>query len=66
METLLRDIRQNPQSPIREHLGVRSESIQIRSAMKAAGLSHPLDGRPVPGDPLLTRDEALEKVVSHI
>lgn len=66
MEHLLRDIRQNPQSPIHEHLGMRSESIQIRSAMKAAGLVHPLGGRPVPGDPLLTRDEALSIAVTRI
>jgi hypothetical protein len=34
--------------------------------MEAIGLVHPIGGRPVPGDSLVARDQAIDRVVRHI
>jgi hypothetical protein len=65
-ENLLRDLRGHQLPVARGHLGVRTESIQIRTAMKGANLVHTLGGRPVPGDALVERNEALAKIVNRI
>jgi hypothetical protein len=65
-ENLLRDLKQHQLPVVRSHLGVRTESVEIRTAMKGANLVHPLGGRPVPGDLLVDRDEAVSKIVARI
>jgi hypothetical protein len=65
-ENLLRDLRGHQLSVARGHLGVRTESIQIRTAMRGANIVHPLGGRPVPGDALVDRDEAIAKIVTRL
>ncbi len=61
-ETLVRDLTRHQLPVMRQHLGVRTESIEIRTAMRGANIVHPLGGRPVPGDVLMDRDEAVSKI----
>jgi hypothetical protein len=65
-ENLLRDLKRHQMPVVRQHLGVRAESIQIRTAMRGAHILHPLGGRPVPGDVLMDRDEAVSKIVARM
>jgi hypothetical protein len=65
-ENLLRDLKRHQLPVMRGHLGVRTESIEIRTAMKGAHIVHQLGGRPVPGDMLMDRDEAVAEVVARI
>jgi hypothetical protein len=65
-ENLLRDLRGHELPVVRGHLGVRTESIQIRTAMRGANIAHPLGGRPVPGDALVDRDEAIANIVARL
>jgi hypothetical protein len=65
-ENLLRDLRRHRLPVVRRHLGVRTESVQIRNAMRGANLVHQLGGRPVPGDALVDRDEAIAKIVARL
>jgi hypothetical protein len=66
MENLLRDLEQHRLPVVHAHLGVRTESVEIRTAMRGANFVHPLGGRPVPGDVLVDRDEALSKIVARM
>ena len=66
METLLRDLKQHQLPVVRAHLGVRTESVEIRTAMRGANIIHPLGGRPVPGDVLVDRNEAISKIVARM
>jgi hypothetical protein len=66
MENLLRDLTQHRLPVVHAHLGVRTESVVIRAAMKGANIVHPLGGRPVPGDVLVDRDEAVSKIVARM
>lgn len=66
MENLLRDLRQHQLPVVRQHLRVRTESIEIRTAMRGANIVHPLGGRPVPGDVLMDRSEAVSKILVRI
>jgi hypothetical protein len=66
MENLLRDLKRHQLPVVRSHLGVRTESIEIRTAMRGAHIVHPLGGRPVPGDVLMDRDEAVSKIGARI
>jgi hypothetical protein len=63
MENLLLDLRQHRLPVVGAHLGVRTESVEIRTAMRGANIVHPLGGRPVPGEVLIDRDEAVSKIV---
>jgi hypothetical protein len=63
---LLRDLKQHQLPVVRGHLGVRTESVEIRTAMRGANIVHPLGGRPVPGDVLIDRDEAVSKIVAQM
>ena len=65
-EDLLRDLKRHQLAVVRQHLGVRTESIEIRTAMKGANIVHPIGGRPVPGDVLMDREEAISKIVARI
>jgi hypothetical protein len=65
-ESLLRDLKRHRLPVVLKHLGVRTESIEIRTAMRGATIVHPLGGRPVPGDVLMDRDEAVAKIVARI
>jgi hypothetical protein len=64
MQTLLRDLRQHRLPVVRGHLGVRTESVEIRTAVRGASIAHPLEGRPVPADVLVDRDGAVSKIVA--
>jgi hypothetical protein len=66
MEKLLSDLKQRRLPVVRSHLGVRTESVGIRTAMRGANIVHPLGGRPVPGDFLVDRNEAVSKIVARM
>jgi hypothetical protein len=66
MDKLLLDLRQHRLPVVGTHLGVRTESVEIRTAMRGANILHPLGGRPVPGDALIDRDEAISKIVERM
>jgi hypothetical protein len=66
VENLLRDLERHTLPVVRPHLGIRTESIEIRTAMRGANIVHPLGGRPVPGDVLVDRDEAVSKIVARM
>jgi hypothetical protein len=66
MQNLVRDLRHHRLAVVRSHLGVRTESVEIRTAMRGANIIHPLGGRPVPGDDLIDRDEAVSKIVDRL
>jgi hypothetical protein len=66
MKNLLRDLRQHRLPVVRVHLGIRTESVEIRTAMRGANIVHPLGGRPVPGDVLVDREEAVSKIVTRM
>jgi hypothetical protein len=66
MENLIRDLKQRHLAVVRAHLGVRTESVEIRTAMRGANIVHPLGGRPVPGDVLVDRDEAVSRIVARM
>jgi hypothetical protein len=66
MQNLLRDLKQHHLPVVSAHLGIRTESVEIRAAMRGANLVHPLGGRPVPGDVLVDRDEAVSKIVARM
>jgi hypothetical protein len=66
MENLLRDLRQHRLPVVRSHLGIRTESVEIRTAMRGASIVHQLGGRPVPGDVLVDRDEAISRIVARL
>jgi hypothetical protein len=65
-ENLLRDLTQHRLRVVAPHVGVRTESMEIRRAMRGAGIVHSLGGRPVPGDVLVDRDEAISKIVARL
>jgi hypothetical protein len=65
-ENLLRDLREHQLPVVRGHLGVRTESIQIRNAMRGANIVHQLGGRPVPGDALVDRNESIAKIGTRL
>ena len=66
VENLVRDLKQLHPPVVHAHLGVRTESVEIRTAMRGANIVHPLGGRPVPGDVLVDRDEAVSKIVARM
>jgi hypothetical protein len=66
MQNLLRDLREHRLPVVRTHLAVRKESVEIRTAMRGASIVHPLGGRPVPGDQLVDRDEAVSKISARL
>jgi len=66
MENLLRDLKRNRLPVVRQHLGVRTEAIEIRRAMRGANVVHALGGRPIPGDALMDRDEAVSRIVARL
>lgn len=66
VEKLLSDLTQHRLPVVSPHLGVRTESVEIRNAMRGANIVHPLGGRPVPGDVLIDRDEAVARIVDRI
>jgi hypothetical protein len=66
VQKLLDDLKQHQLPVVRVHLGVRTESVEIRAAMRRANILHPLGGRPVPGDVLVDRDEAVAKIVDRM
>ena len=66
LETLLRDLKQHRLPVVNRHLGVRMESVEIHRAMRGANFVHPLGGRPVPGDILIDRDEAVARIVARM
>jgi len=66
MQNLLRDLQQHHMPVVHSHLGVRTETVEIRTAMRGASILHPLGGRPVPGDILIDRDEAVSKIVARM
>ena len=66
MENLSRDLKHHHLPVVRARLGVRTESVEIRTAMRGANIVHPLGGRPVPGDVLVDRDEAVSKIVARM
>jgi hypothetical protein len=65
-ENLLRDLMQHRLPVVRQHLGVRMEAIAIRRAMRGTHIVHPLGGRPVPGDVLMNRDEAVSEIMTRM
>jgi hypothetical protein len=66
MQNLLRDLKRHQLPVVRQHLGLRTEAIEIRTAMRGANIVHPVGGRPVPGDVLMDRDEAVSRIVVRI
>ena len=66
MRNLLRDLREHRLPVVHAHLAVRTESVEIRTAMRGASIVHPLGGRPVPGDVLVDRDEAVSKISARL
>jgi hypothetical protein len=62
-EDLRTDILRSPMGPLTDHLSIRSRSIEIHNAVRSAGMTHRLGGRPVPGDPLPEEDAAVETVM---
>ena len=46
MENLLRDLTHHRLPVVRVHLGIRTESVEIRTALRRANIVHPLGGRP--------------------
>jgi hypothetical protein len=62
-ERLRSDVLRSPLAPVVDHLGVRSRSIEIRNAVRAAGMTHPLGGRPVAGEALPDEDVAIDTVM---
>jgi hypothetical protein len=66
MENLLRDLQQHHMPIVHAHVGVRTETVEIRTAMRGASILHPLGGRPVPGDILIDRDEAVSRIVARM
>ena len=66
MENLLRDLQQHQMPVVHAHAGLRTETVEIRTAMRGASILHPLGGRPVPGDVLIDRDEAVSKIVARM
>ena len=66
MENLLRDLKQHRLPVVHAHLAVRTESVEIRAAMRGANIVHPLGGRPVPGEVLVDRAEAVSKIVARM
>jgi hypothetical protein len=66
IENLLGDLKRHQLPVVRQHLGVRTEAIEIRTAMRGANIVHSLGGRPVPGDVLMDRNEAVSKIVDRI
>lgn len=63
---LLDDLRGHRLAVVNPHLGVRMESVEIRRAIKGANIVHPLGGRPVPGDALIDRDQAVARIVARM
>ena len=66
MENLVRDLKRHRLPVVRSHMGVRTDSVGIRTAMRGGNIVHPLGGRPVPGDVLVDRDEAVSKIVARM
>jgi hypothetical protein len=62
-ERLRADILGHPVGPVADHLSLRSKSIEVHNAVRSAGMTHRLGGRPIPGDPLPPEDEAVETVM---
>jgi hypothetical protein len=46
--------------------GIRPKTVDIETELRAIDLRHPLDGRPVPGDPVPDRDDVIEQVVARV
>jgi hypothetical protein len=65
-ENLLRDLKRYRLPVVLRHLGVRTEAMEIRRAMRGENIVHPLGGRPVPGDALMDRTEAVSKIVARM
>jgi hypothetical protein len=65
-ERLRADVLRSPLAPVVDHLGIRSRSIEIRNAVRAAGMTHSLGGRPVAGEPLPEEDVAIETVMTWL
>jgi hypothetical protein len=65
-QRLVRDLTEHRLPPVRSHRGVRTESVEIRTAMRGANIVHPLGGRPVPGDVLIDREEAVSTIVKRM
>jgi transposase len=66
MENLVRDLKQHRLPVVRAHRAVRTESVEIRTAMRGASIVHSLGGRPVPGDVLVDREEAVSKIAARL
>jgi hypothetical protein len=62
-ERLRTDILRQPVGPVADHLTLRSRSMEIHNAVRSAGMTHRLGGRPIPGDPLPAEEDAVETVM---
>ena len=60
---LLRCMAEAPMWPLEHVGGLRPRTVEVTSAMETARLTHPLGGRPVPGDPVVEREEAVDRVL---
>jgi hypothetical protein len=65
-ERLRADILRDPLTPVGDHLGLRSRSIEIRNAVRSAGMTHSLGGRPVAGEPLPEEGVAVDTVMEWL
>jgi hypothetical protein len=65
-DRLVRDLKEHRLPAVRSHRGVRTESVEIRTAMRGASIAHPLGGRPVPGDILIDREAAISTIVNRM
>jgi hypothetical protein len=63
---LLGAVRSSPMWGRAHRVGLGRHTSEISTAMEAVGLVHHIGGRPVPGDALPTRDEAIDSVIKHI
>ncbi|MBX3314525.1 MAG: hypothetical protein KF906_09415 [Actinobacteria bacterium] len=64
VERLVHDLRSNRFEAPPFRVGFRRTTMEILTAMRSAGLEHRVDGRPLPGDPLPTEDEAVARVLA--
>ena len=61
-----RDMEANKLGYVAPDAGVRRSTTEIVTAMTKAHVVHPLGGRPIPGDPLIPRNEAIDSVMHRL
>jgi hypothetical protein len=66
MDDLVAEMTRGSLHPARVKIDRRRGTAEIGTAMAAAHLIHPLGNRPIPGDALVPRDEAVQMVFARL